>query len=117
MTRSETCGRPNRRITSPEEQAMLFHVTIAVRVPHDVPDTVKKLGEREHKRAAELQHEGKWLHLWRVAGKWANVSIFKVESPAELHAILESLPLRPYMEVEVTALCRHPGSLGGAEFE
>jgi muconolactone D-isomerase len=97
---------------------MLFHVTIAVRVPHDVnPDTVKKLSEREHERAAKLQHEGKWLHLWRVAGKWANVSIFKVESPAELHRILESLPLRPYMEVEVTALCRHPGSLSAAEFE
>ena len=51
------------------------------------------------------------LHLWRVAGKWANVSIFKVDDPAELHDILESLPLRPYMDVEVTALCKHPGAL------
>jgi muconolactone D-isomerase len=95
---------------------MLFHVTIAVRMPHDVdPEKVKQLGALEHERAAELQRQGKWLHLWRVAGKWANVSIFSVESPAELHEILESLPLRPYMDVEVTALCRHPGSLSAAE--
>jgi muconolactone D-isomerase len=91
---------------------MLFHVFIAVRLPHDAdPDRIKKLGALEHERAAELQRQGKWLHLWRVAGKFANVSIFKVEDPAELHAILESLPLYPYMEIDVTALCRHPGAL------
>jgi muconolactone D-isomerase len=91
---------------------MLFHVTIAVHIPHDVdPKQVKELGELEHARAADLQRQGKWLHLWRVAGKWANVSVFKVDSPLELHEILESLPLRPYMDVEVAALCRHPGSL------
>jgi muconolactone D-isomerase len=91
---------------------MLFHVSITVRVPHDVdPETVKQLSAKEHERAHELQRQGKWLHLWRVAGKWSNVSIFKVESPAELHEILGSLPLYPFMDVEVTALCRHPGSL------
>ena len=91
---------------------MLFHVKITVRMPHVIdPERVEELGRREHARAAELQRQGKWLHLWRVAGKWANVSIFKVDSPAELHEILESLPLFPFMEVEVAALCRHPGSL------
>ncbi|MEJ1976971.1 MAG: muconolactone Delta-isomerase family protein [Acetobacteraceae bacterium] len=95
---------------------MLFHVAIAVRIPHDVdPEKIKQLGAREHERAAELQRQGKWLHLWRVVGKWANVSIFKVDSPVELHAILESLPLYPYMEVQVTALCRHPGALADVE--
>ena len=94
---------------------MLFHVTISVRVPHDVdPAKVTQLSAREHERVAELQRQGKWLHLWRVVGQWANVSIFKVESPAELHDILESLPLHPYMEIEVTALCRHPGSVDDA---
>lgn len=94
---------------------MLFHVTISVRVPHDAdPEKVKQLSAQEHERAAELQRQDKWLHLWRVVGQWANVSIFQVESPAELHDILESLPLRPYMEIEVMALCRHPGSLKDA---
>jgi muconolactone D-isomerase len=91
---------------------MLFHVYIRIRIPHDAdPEQVKKLGEQEHERAKVLQEQGKWLHLWRVAGKFANVSIFDVESPAELHEILNSLPLYPFMEVDVTALCRHPGAI------
>ena len=91
---------------------MLFHVYINVRIPHDVdPEQLKMLGAQEHERAKVLQEQRKWLHLWRVAGKFANVSIFDVESPAELHEILNSLPLYPFMEVEVTALCRHPGAL------
>ena len=91
---------------------MLFQVIMNVRIPHDAdPDKVEDAQEREHVRAAELQRAGKWVHLWRVAGKYAAVSIFKVDSPAELDTILESLPLHLFMETEVTALCRHPGAL------
>jgi muconolactone D-isomerase len=91
---------------------MLFQVSMTVRIPHDAdPDKIGKLSALEHQRAAELQRQGKWLHLWRVVGGYANLSIFMVESPDELHAILESLPLHPYMETAVTALCRHPGAL------
>jgi muconolactone D-isomerase len=91
---------------------MLFQVDMTLRIPRDVgDDEVKKLSEREHERAKELQLQRKWLHLWRVAGKYANLSIFDVESPAELHEILNSLPLYRFMEVEVTALCHHPGSI------
>jgi muconolactone D-isomerase len=91
---------------------MLFHVNIAVRIPYGIePEKIKDLAAREHERAQELQRQGKWRHLWRIAGKHANVSIFDVESPGELHDILSSLPLYPFMEVEVSALCHHPGSL------
>jgi muconolactone D-isomerase len=95
---------------------MLFHVEITVRTPPgEDPEKIRRLSGLEHERAAELQRQGKWLHLWRIVGKWSNVSIFKVDSPAELHEILESLPLHPYMETEVTALCHHPGSLVDAD--
>jgi muconolactone D-isomerase len=91
---------------------MLFHVYIDVHISHGTtPEKLKELSEREHERAKELQLGGKWTHLWRVAGKFANVSIFDVADPEELHEILNSLPLYPFMEVEVTALCKHPGSL------
>ncbi len=91
---------------------MLFHVAIAVRIPHDFdPEKLPQLGAQEHERAAALQRQGKWRHLWRVAGKFANISVFDVESPAELHEILESLPFYPFMDIQVTALCRHPGAL------
>jgi muconolactone D-isomerase len=91
---------------------MLFHVMMTVRIPPEAdPGKIGSLSAQEHERAAELQHAGKWLHLWRVAGLFANISIFRVDSADELHAILESLPLRPYMKTEVRTLCRHPGSL------
>jgi len=95
-----------------KESAVLFHVRIDVRIPPNLdPQHLKELSEQEHERAKELQMNGKWVHLWRIAGKYANISIFHVESPAELHDLLNSLPLYPFMEVEVTALCHHPGSL------
>ncbi len=93
---------------------MLFYVGMTIRVPHDVaPERVKQLIALEHERAAELKRAGKWLHVWRVAGKWANVSIFEVESPAELHEVLISLPLHPFMELDVKALCPMPGAAAG----
>ena len=95
---------------------MLFHVRMAVQIPYKAnPEEIGRLSTQEHERAEELQRQGKWLHLWRIAGKYANVSIFDVESPAELHEIVSSLPLYPFMEVDVTALCHHPGSLEPAK--
>ncbi|WP_263357244.1 muconolactone Delta-isomerase [Acidicapsa ligni] len=91
---------------------MLFHVYIDVQIPHGTdPEKLKELSEREHERAKELQLRGKWIHLWRVAGKYSNITILEVADPAELHDILSSLPLYPFMQIEVTALCKHPGSL------
>ena len=89
---------------------MLFHVHMTIRIPHDVdPERVKQLTAKEHERAIELEKQGKWLYAWRVVGQWANVSIFDVESPGELHELLNSLPLFPFMEIDVTALCAMPG--------
>lgn len=91
---------------------MLFHVRMDVRLPLDMPaEFADKLKARERARFQELQRSGKWRHIWRIVGEYANVSVFDVESPSELHEFLLSLPLFPYMQVEVTPLCRHPSSL------
>ena len=90
---------------------MLFHVEMEVRLPHDMPaERADELKAVEKARAQQLQRDGKWRHLWRIAGRYANVSIFDVESHDELHGILTSLPLFPFMTMQVTALCRHPSS-------
>jgi muconolactone D-isomerase len=95
---------------------MLFHVKMTVRLPPDMDaETAAQLNAREHQHAEPLQRAGKWLHLWRVAGRWENVSIFDVADPGELHGILSSLPLYPYMDVEVAALCHHPGAVAVAD--
>ncbi len=90
---------------------MLFKVEMDVNVPLDYdPAKFEALKAAEKARFQELQTAGTWRHIWRVVGQYANVSIFDVQSNAELHDILMSLPLYPFMDVRITALCRHPSS-------
>lgn len=91
---------------------MLFHVRMNVNLPASMPaDEATRLKADEKVLAQRLQDEGKWRHLWRIAGQYANVSIFDVDSVDELHSLLTSLPLFPYMQIEVMPLCRHPSSI------
>jgi len=91
---------------------MLYVVEMRVTIPHDHPaDVVENLKKTERAHARHLQEEGKLRHLWRVVGQYANVSIFDVADNAELHTILSSLPLFPFMTISVRALCRHPSSI------
>jgi muconolactone D-isomerase len=91
---------------------MLFKVEMEVRLPHDMPvDAATALKASERELSQELQKRGVWRHLWRVAGRYANVSIFDVTDATELHNTLISLPLFPFMEIKVRALCRHPSSI------
>ena len=91
---------------------MLYHVQMDVRVPHDVdPARFEQLKADEKSRAMALQRDGIWRHLWRVAGRYANISIFDVPDHDALHAILSSLPLYPFMDIVVTPLARHPSAI------
>jgi muconolactone D-isomerase len=91
---------------------MLFHVRMDVNIPADLPaDVATEIKAREKAYFQELQRSGKWRHIWRIVGEYANYSIFDVESNTELHDILSSLPLFPYMKISVEALCRHPSSV------
>jgi muconolactone D-isomerase len=91
---------------------MLFHVEMTVNLPSDMdPAKAEALKAEEKAMSQRLQREGIWRHLWRIAGRYANISIFDVESPAQLHDILSQLPLFPYMTMEVRALCRHTSSV------
>lgn len=93
-------------------EAMLYLVHMVVRLPHDMPQAqADDIKAREKAYSQALQRGGKWLHLWRVVGEYANYSVFDVESNDELHQILSGLPLFPYMEIKVTALAQHPSSL------
>jgi muconolactone D-isomerase len=83
-----------------------------VHPPHGIdPAEFDRLKAAEKAHAAELQRAGKWVHLWRIAGQYANISVFDVDSHDELHAILSSLPLFPFMEISVTPLAKHPSAV------
>jgi len=91
---------------------MLFLVHMQVTIPADAdPHRVDRMKADEKALSQRLQQEGTWRHLWRVVGQYANYSVFDVDGPAQLHDVLSRLPLFPYMEIEVDALCRHPSSI------
>ena len=72
-----------------EREAVLYLVYMVVRLPHDMPQAqADDIKAREKAYAEELQRAGKWLHLWRVVGEYANDSVFDVGSNDELHQIL-----------------------------
>lgn len=91
---------------------MLFHVTMDVKIPRDLPAEERaEIIAREKAYSQDLQRQGKWRHIWRIAGQYANVSIFDVQDNAELHDILSGLPLFPFMDITVTPLLRHPSAI------
>lgn len=91
---------------------MLYMVEMTVRIPQSAdPEFVDTLKADEKALSQQLQREGKWRHLWRVVGQYANVSIFDVKDNDELHALLTSLPLYPYMEMKVTPLAQHGSAI------
>ena len=95
---------------------MIFHVEMTVNIPsHLDQNFVDGLKIKEKEVSQAYQKSGKWVYLWRIAGQYSNISIFNVDSPAELHDIMLSLPLFPYMAVEVKALCVHPSAIKRTE--
>ncbi|AEA25292.1 Muconolactone Delta-isomerase [Pseudonocardia dioxanivorans CB1190] len=88
---------------------MLFHVRMDVAIPRQIdPAERTRLVTAERERALALQEAGTWLHLWRIVGKYSNISVFDVQSSDELHEILWTLPLFPFMTIDVTPLAEHP---------
>lgn len=95
---------------------MLFAVHMTVNLPPDMdPQTRAETLAAEKQYAEGLQRAGEWLHLWRCAGRYANLSVFDVADNDRLNELLWSLPLFPYMEIAVTPLVEHPSALTPAE--
>jgi muconolactone D-isomerase len=93
---------------------MLYHVRMDVRLPPDLdPAERAEIIAREKDYSQKLQREGKWPHLWRIAGEYANLSILDVADHDELHTLLSGLPLFPHMDITVTPLAAHPSKITG----
>lgn len=88
---------------------MEFLVNIEVEWPPDGdPDELASVTAAERERARELGREGVIRRLWRVPGRRANWGIWEANDPTELHAAISSLPLFPWLSVEVHPLAEHP---------
>lgn len=91
---------------------MVYVVEMDVKIPETWSE--EKIADylaREKVCSQGHQNSGKWVYLWRVAGKYSNISVLDVESPDELHRIISSLPLFPYMTLKITSICKHPNAL------
>lgn len=91
---------------------MLYLVHMIVDIPATIgPEDAARIKSEEKAYSQALQASGKWPHLWRVVGEYANYSVFDVAGNDELHDTLSRLPLFPFMKIAVTPLARHPSSI------
>jgi len=91
---------------------MLFLVRMDVHQPADMPlEDFNAIKAKEKLYSQDLQRQGAWPHIWRIAGEYSNFSIFDVDSNDALHNALSNLPLFHYMDVQVTALAHHSSDI------
>ncbi len=87
---------------------MQFMVRIVVRLPGDwSKEKVEELAARETARGMQFVKEGKLRRIFRIVGQRANFSIWEAATLEEMHATLFSLPMHPFMDVEVTPIIEH----------
>jgi muconolactone D-isomerase len=61
----------------------------------------------EAARGRELRDAGSIVRMWRIPGRRANVGVWEAADATELHGLLSSLPVFPWMDVRVRALADH----------
>ena len=87
---------------------MEFLVSIQIGPLPSDEETVAQLYAAESARAAVLADQGILKRLWRVPGQRANWGLWEAKDATALHEALSSLPLFPYMDIEVQSLAQHP---------
>ena len=91
---------------------MDYLVEFNTTIPDDAPPAeVEQRLAGETTRVAELAAQGHALRVWKPLpedGRRRALGLYRAASDEELEAILDSLPLRPWMEISVMALAEHP---------
>ena len=100
---------PNDPALPAKAGATEFLTTFTVSIPEGTPaGAVEDTAAREAQRAKELAGQGHLLRLWMLPGQGRALGLWQAAGPAELQAILRSLPLDPWMTVQTTPLTLHP---------
>ncbi len=93
-------------------RASEFLTTITIDIPRGVPpEVVDDVLSREAERARELAEHGHLERLWTLMaglGQSRVLALWRAPDTEGLTAILESLPLYPWLSVDTTPLTAHP---------
>jgi muconolactone delta-isomerase len=91
-----------------------FLTTFAITVPAGTPGQAAAATEaREAARARELAGQGYLRRLWALPGEGRALGLWRASGPAEIQAMLRSLPLDEWMAVDTTPLSPHPSDPAG----
>jgi muconolactone D-isomerase len=91
---------------------MRFFLNNRVQLPGEwTAEQRADLVRREIDAAVDLMHRGVLRRTFRVVGQLANFSIWETDTPEELHAVLQSLPMYPFMTISVTPIIKHPAEV------
>jgi muconolactone D-isomerase len=97
-----------------EAMSREFIVEIATTVPDGTPSSeVDTRRAAESVRAKELAASGNLVRLWRPIGELRSIGLWRAEDEDDLWAnVLDTLPLRSWMVITVTAVQPHPNDPG-----
>ncbi|TWF76716.1 muconolactone delta-isomerase [Pseudonocardia hierapolitana] len=102
---------PNDPPTPPARRgaAMEFLTTFALDVPDTVePQSIDEAQAAEARSARELAAQGYLVRLWGLPGHGRALGLWQADSAGELQAILGTLPLSPWLDIETVPLTPHP---------
>jgi muconolactone delta-isomerase len=100
---------PNDPVLTARNAGAEFLTAFTISIPEGTSaQAVAETEAREARRAKELAGQGHLLRLWRLPGRSRVLGLWNAGSPAEMQALLTSLPMDPWMTVETTPLSQHP---------
>ena len=92
-----------------KETGAEFLTTFIQAVPQGTSNqAVEEAKAREAVRARELAERRHLVPLWALPGQGRALGLWRAQDPAEMQAIVESLPLYAMMTTEITPLTQHP---------
>lgn len=87
---------------------MQFIVDILPDFPHGwSKEKLTEMLRLETDAAMDLMDQGVLLRIDRVVGRGGNISLWQADSPEQLDAALQSLPMAPYIKIQVTPIMKH----------
>jgi muconolactone delta-isomerase len=114
---AELSPHPNDPGPQTEEPASAggseFLTTFTITVPPETPRAVTDATETEEAdRAKELASRRTLRRLWALRGEGRTLGLWRAGDAEQMEAILDSLPLRKWSDVETIKLAPHPSDPG-----